>query len=99
VGYGHVHRPFVRRAACEPLVANARSVGMPWDGDPRASYLLVDGDTARIVRVAYDVDREQTAMSAARHPDAARSMPCAVAAASPHRGRRAHDAETDRLRP
>jgi predicted phosphodiesterase len=72
VSYGHIHRPFVRRADRGLLVANAGSVGMPWDGDPRASYLLVESDTARVVRVAYDVDREQAAMRAARHPDAAR---------------------------
>ena len=72
VSYGHIHRPFVRRPDGQLLVANAGSVGMPWDGDPRASYLLVEGDAARIVRVPYDVDREQVAMRAARHPDAAR---------------------------
>jgi predicted phosphodiesterase len=70
--YGHIHRPFVRRPDGQLLVANAGSVGMPWDGDPRAGYLLVEGDAARIVRVAYDIDREQTAMRAARHPDAPR---------------------------
>ncbi len=42
-------------------MANAGSVAMPGDGDPRASYLLVRGDAARIARVADDIDREQTA--------------------------------------
>src|SRR4051794_37978136 len=40
VGYGHIHRPFVR--TLEGLtIANAGSVGLPWDRDPRAAYLLI----------------------------------------------------------
>jgi predicted phosphodiesterase len=70
--YGHIHRPFVRRLAGGVAVANAGSVGMPWDGDPRASYLLVEGDRAEIVRVDYDVEAEARALHAARHPDADR---------------------------
>jgi diadenosine tetraphosphatase ApaH/serine/threonine PP2A family protein phosphatase len=70
--YGHIHRPFVRRPSPDLLVVNAGSVGMPWDGDPRAAYLLVEEATPRIVRVAYDLDRETAAMTAARHPDADR---------------------------
>jgi len=41
VVYGHIHRPFVRNLGAL-TVANAGSVGLPWDGDPRASYLLID---------------------------------------------------------
>jgi len=67
--YGHIHRPFVRRTTDGLSVTNAGSVGMPWDGDPRASYLLVEDDSAQIVRVAYDVER---ALHAARHPDTGR---------------------------
>jgi predicted phosphodiesterase len=39
--YGHIPRPFVR-SMTEMTLANCGSVGMPWDGDPRASYLLID---------------------------------------------------------
>ena len=70
--YGHIHRPFTRRLTGGLLLANAGSVGMPWDGDPRASYLLVENDTARVVRVGYDVELEARALAAARHPDAER---------------------------
>ncbi len=38
--YGHIHRPYSRELGAL-TVANSGSVGMPWDGDPRASYLLV----------------------------------------------------------
>jgi putative phosphoesterase len=71
VGYGHIHRPFAR--VLDGLtVANAGSVGMPWDGDPRAAYLLCDGGATRIVRVEYDVEEEVRALRSARHPDAER---------------------------
>jgi putative phosphoesterase len=48
--YGHIHRPFVRPLT-EMTVVNCGSVGMPWDGDPRASYLLVDEGLPRLMRV------------------------------------------------
>jgi predicted phosphodiesterase len=51
--YGHIHRPFVR-ATRGPIVANSGSAGAPWDGDPRAAYLLVDEGTPSVRRVAYD---------------------------------------------
>jgi predicted phosphodiesterase len=71
VGYGHIHRPFVR--ALDGLtVANAGSVGLPWDGDPRAAYLLLDDGVAETVRVEYDVEQEVRALHALDHPDAER---------------------------
>lgn len=54
--YGHIHRPFVRELA-GLTVANAGSAGLPWDGDPRPSYLLVDGGDVRVHRVDYDLER------------------------------------------
>jgi hypothetical protein len=71
VAYGHIHRPFVR--ALEGItIANAGSVGMPWDDDPRAAYLLIDDGVAELIRVEYDVEAEARAMLAAGHPDAER---------------------------
>lgn len=55
--YGHIHRPFVRDIN-GMTVANSGSVGMPYDGDPRASYLLIDDGRISVRRVEYDVDRE-----------------------------------------
>lgn len=48
VVYGHIHVPFVR-SMDGLIVANAGSVGLPFDGDPRASYLLV-GDGRAVIR-------------------------------------------------
>ena len=57
VVYGHIHRPYVRTVA-GIVVANSGSVGMPHDGDRRASYLLLEDGRPSIRRVEYDVDRE-----------------------------------------
>jgi len=56
VVYCHIHRPYVR-IMDSLTVANAGSVGLSWDADPRASYLLVD-ETVSVVRVEYDVERD-----------------------------------------
>jgi putative phosphoesterase len=55
--YGHIHRPYVRRAE-GMTVANTGSVSLSYDGDTRASYLLLDGTEATIRRVEYDLERE-----------------------------------------
>src|SRR4051794_19222345 len=54
VVFGHTHLPF-RRVAGDVELVNPGSVGMPFDGDPRASYALVDDD-GRVEhrRVEYD---------------------------------------------
>jgi putative phosphoesterase len=55
---GHTHDPMVRRID-RWLVVNAGSVGVPYDGDPRASYAQLVGDTGAwqvaIRRVPYDL--------------------------------------------
>ena len=71
VGYGHIHRPFAR-ALDRLTVANAGSVGLPWDGDPRAAYLLLDDGVPTTIRIEYDVEQEVRALRAAGHPDAER---------------------------
>jgi hypothetical protein len=49
-------------------VANSGSVGLSFDGDRRASYLLLDEGTPAIRRVEYDIDREQKALAACGIP-------------------------------
>ena len=52
--FGHTHLPFRRIASGVELV-NPGSVGMPFDGDPRAAYALIHDDgTVEHRRVAYD---------------------------------------------
>ncbi|HUZ27648.1 MAG TPA: metallophosphoesterase family protein [Solirubrobacteraceae bacterium] len=69
--YGHIHRPFVRQIGAL-TVANAGSVGLPFDGDPRASYLLIQDDRAEVIRVAYAVEAEVAALRASGYPDSDR---------------------------
>lgn len=69
--YGHIHRPFTR-ALTRLTVANSGSVGMPWDGDPRACYLLIEDGVPELVRVEYDVEREVALLLDSCYPDAPR---------------------------
>lgn len=69
VVYGHIHRPFARKVSGR-WVANSGSVGMPYDGDPRASYLLIDDNDVVVKRVAYDVERDVAALYAVGYPHA-----------------------------
>jgi len=62
VFYGHVHRPFIRQIG-ELTVANAGSVSLSYDGDRRASYLLLDGSTPQIRRVEYEIEKELRALA------------------------------------
>jgi diadenosine tetraphosphatase ApaH/serine/threonine PP2A family protein phosphatase len=73
--YGHIHVPFVRRIAGidrELIVAKCGSVGMPFDGDPRASYLIVDDGVPAIRHVDYDLDGEVQSLLQSGYPDAER---------------------------
>jgi diadenosine tetraphosphatase ApaH/serine/threonine PP2A family protein phosphatase len=69
--YGHIHRPFVHQVGAL-TVANAGSVGLPWDGDSRASYLLIEDHRAEVIRVKYAVETEVAALRAGGYPDADR---------------------------
>lgn len=70
--YGHIHQGYARRVGGDLVVANCGSVGLPWDGDPCASYLLVEDGAAEVVRVAYDVERDCALLARSGHPDAER---------------------------
>ena len=69
VAYAHIHRGYVR-ALGEFTVANTGSVSLSYDGDPRASYLLVDGGAMSLRRVDYDIARETRALKQQRYPNA-----------------------------
>ena len=60
--------PFVRQIG-SLTVANAGSVGLPFDGDPRASYLLIEDRRADVIRVEYAVETEVAALRASGYPD------------------------------
>jgi putative phosphoesterase len=52
---GHTHHPYVLEAG-EKLVINPGSVGQPRDGDPRASYAVIEDYNVELKRVEYPVE-------------------------------------------
>lgn len=70
--YGHTHKPY-RKDFEGRVFINAGSVGKPKDGDPRASYALLElgpKPRAEIVRVAYDLEPEVRRLQKAGLPPA-----------------------------
>jgi predicted phosphodiesterase len=70
----HTHQPFDRVVAGRRIV-NVGSVGLPFDGDPRAGYALIDlqtggGYQVSLRRVAYDVEAVVQQLLAVDHPAA-----------------------------
>lgn len=72
VVYGHIHIAWIGHPPGGGLLVNTGSVGFPFDGDPRASYALLErgaeGWTATTRRVAYDVEAAARAFPP-DHPD------------------------------
>jgi predicted phosphodiesterase len=70
--YAHIHRPYIRHLSIsadqEAIVANTGSVSLSYDGDRRASYLLLDDLHPAIRRVEYDVEQEIKALSSSVLP-------------------------------
>lgn len=52
---GHTHYPYVLEVG-DKLVINPGSVGQPRDGDPRASYAIIDSQRVDLKRVEYPVE-------------------------------------------
>jgi predicted phosphodiesterase len=72
VAYGHTHVPSIRRLSGTPkLLINTGSAGLPYDGDARASYLLLDDGVPEIRRVEYDLEQEVKLLDACGLPGAA----------------------------
>jgi putative phosphoesterase len=67
---GHTHVQ-AHEQYTDGIVLNPGSVGQPRDGDPRAAYAVVDLDRLSVSehRVAYDIDRVQTAVDEAELPE------------------------------
>jgi predicted phosphodiesterase len=71
VVFGHTHRASIRSMdGWVKRLINTGSVGLPYDGDPRASYLVLEDGVACIRRVEYDVERELKALACCGLPGA-----------------------------
>jgi putative phosphoesterase len=65
---GHTHHQFELRAGAQRVV-NAGSVGMPYEGEPGAFWLLVADGEPELRRTDYDVDAAAPALRASGFPD------------------------------
>ena len=72
---GHTHQPYTLQVN-GTLIINPGSVGLNRDGDPRAGYAVIDGDTVELKRVEYPVGETITGVEEADR--------------GPHRPRNAH---------
>jgi putative phosphoesterase len=71
IAFGHTHRPSIRNLAGPvKVLINTGSVGLPYDGDSRASYLMLEGSTPSIRRVEYNLEKELKALSSCGLPGA-----------------------------
>ena len=69
VVFGHTHLAFARESAGKIALANPGSVGMPFDGDPRAAYAVLHADgRMEQRRVAYDHAASAAAVRGALGP-------------------------------
>lgn len=67
---GHTHVPFSQRLG-EKLIADPGSVGQPRDGDPRASYAILEPSAQmrfQVQRIDYDIDAAASKIAARELP-------------------------------
>jgi putative phosphoesterase len=68
---GHTHIPYVLEVG-DKLVLNPGSVGQPRDGDPRASYAILEDGKVYLRRLEYPVEETIKAVQASRLPSLAK---------------------------
>ena len=70
---GHTHTPFVLEVG-DKLVINPGSVGQPRDGDPRASYAIIDNNEVELKRIEYPIEDTVRSIQSSSLPDLAKDM-------------------------
>jgi putative phosphoesterase len=70
---GHTHQPYVLEVGGTTVI-NPGSVGLPRDGDPRASYAVWEDGKVTLKRVEYSVERAISAVEESSMPDLAKQM-------------------------
>jgi putative phosphoesterase len=70
---GHTHQPYVLEVG-RKLVINPGSVGQPRDGDPRASYAVIEGNKVDLCRVDYPVEETVRSVQDSPLPDPVKEM-------------------------
>src|SRR5262249_51277317 len=70
---GHTHHPYVLEVGVK-LVINPGSVGQPRDGDPRASYAIIEDQKVELKRIQYAVEETVKAVYESNLPEPAKSL-------------------------
>jgi putative phosphoesterase len=70
---GHTHQPYVLEVG-DKLVINPGSVGQSRDGDPRASYAVIEDYKVELKRVDYPIEEAVRPIQESSLPDAAKEM-------------------------
>jgi diadenosine tetraphosphatase ApaH/serine/threonine PP2A family protein phosphatase len=70
---GHTHQPYVLEVGGK-LVINPGSAGQPRDGDPRASYAIVENFKVELRRLEYPVEDTIQVVRDSSLPDLAKEM-------------------------
>jgi putative phosphoesterase len=66
---GHTHQQFMRTLPDGPVVANAGSVGLPYEGRPGAFWMLVTDRRPELRKTHYDVTAAADELRASGFPD------------------------------
>jgi putative phosphoesterase len=70
---GHTHLPYVLEVG-DKLVINPGSVGQPRDGDPRASFAVIEDYKVELLRVEYPVEETVATIQASTLPQTAKEV-------------------------
>ncbi len=70
---GHTHQPYVLEVG-DKLVINPGSVGQPRDGDPRASFAVIEDFKVELRRVEYPVEETIAVVQASTLPQLAKDQ-------------------------
>src|SRR5206468_12642478 len=69
---GHTHHPYVLEVG-DKLVINPGSVGQPRDGDPRASYAILEDFKVELKRIEYPIEDTIRTIEESSLPDQAKA--------------------------
>jgi putative phosphoesterase len=70
---GHTHHPYVLEVG-DKLVINPGSVGQPRDGDPRASYAIIEDQKVELKRIPYAIEETIKTVWESNLPEPAKSL-------------------------
>ena len=79
---GHTHQPYVLEVG-DKLVINPGSVGLSRDGDPRASYAVIENYKVDLKKIEYPVEDAAAVVRASALPEAAKDMLIEIARTAP----------------